>query len=248
MLISKQLTQLPLGSFADLDKVRHLDHNRNGIIEVEDAVQACSYLTDGQIPESILDLYDQLGGARFPINILPSPETRFGLGIDSAMTSRGTFNAPELGRGHCLTRQQFNYINPDAPFHQIIAFRLEEFPATRLENDVASAAVYFGPRDFPLIPGEEIAAIACVPLDIMIEAERRYSHGTGGGYEREVKALVCAVERTDLANIAGDTGGVSFYAEVTLNEGRSFYINHDTPTDRNFLFASKEEFLDIGVA
>jgi hypothetical protein len=193
-------------------------------------------------------LYSQLGGARFPIKVLPSPETRFGLGIDSAMTSRGRFNVPELGRGHCLTRHQFNYNNTDDPFSQILAFKLDDFPASRLEKDVSSTAVYFAPRDFPLILGEEIAAVACVPLDIMIEAERRYSHGTGGGYEREVKALVCAVERTDLSKIAGDSGGVSFYAEVILNDGSTFYINHDDPSDKNFLLPSKEELMDIGVA
>lgn len=248
MLISKQLTKLPIGSFLNLDQLRHLNRTSDGEIEVAEAIHVYASLMGGSTPKSILDLYNKLGGARFPLNVLPSPETRYGLGIDGAMRSTGSFNALGIGRGHCLIRHQFNYMKPDAPFHLILAFRLEEFPASRLKQEVTSTAVYFAPKDFPLIPGEEVAGMTCVPLDIMHEPERRYSHGTGGGFEREVKALVCALDRTDLASMAGDTGGVSFYATVTLNDGQVFYINQDGIPGRNFLLPSAEEFLDIGDA
>lgn len=248
MLISRQLTTLPLGSFADLELVRRLSPNHGDEIEVAEAVRAYSLLTGGGMPKSVMDLYEKLGGARYPVVVLPSPETRYGLGIDGGMSSKGEFDGPGLGRGHCLTRHQFNYSNPMAPFHLIVAFRLDDLPASTLENDVVSAAVYFAPKDFPLIPGEQVAGMACVPLDVLIEPERRYDHGTGGGYEREVKALVCAVERTELARIAGTTGGVSFFAILKLRDGRVFYINCDGVPGRNFLLPSEEDFLDLGDA
>jgi hypothetical protein len=248
MLISKQLKTLPLGSFANVDQARQLSRNSDNEIEMAEAIRAYASLTGGSMPKSVADLYEKFGGARYPIKVLPSPESRYGLGIDGGMNSKGGFDVPGLGRGHCFTRHQFNYVDPTAPFHMIVAFRLDDFPASTLENGVISAAVHFAPKDFPLIPGENLAGVACIPLDVLLEPERRYDHGTGGGYEREVKALVCAVERTDLARVAGNTGGVSFYATLKLEDGRTFYINRDGIPGRNFLLPSDEEFKGLGVA
>lgn len=248
MLITKQIQTLPLGSFADLDRVRALGRNGHDEIPIGGAIDACLAQTGGDKPQSVVELYERLGGARYPLRGLPSPQTRYGLGIDGGMQSKGAFDGPELGRGHCFTRHQYNYVDPSAPFHMLLAFRLDEFPAAALASSVLWAAVHFAPKDFPLIPGEQVAGEAIIPLDILLEPERRYDHGTGGGYEREVKALLCAVERPGLARLAGDSGGVSFYATLALTDGRVFAINRDGIPGKNFLLPSEEDFLDLGVA
>lgn len=247
MLISKQLTTLPLGSFADVDRVRHLSRNADDEIEMAEAIRAYASLTGGRKPKSVTDLYETLGGARYPMRLLPSPESRYSLGIDGGMNDKGEFDVPGLGRGHCFTRHQINYIDQTAPFYMIFAFQLDDLPASTLENGVVSAALYLAPKDFPLIPGEKVTGAACVPLDVFLEPERRYDHGTGGGYEREVKALICVVERSDLVRVSGDTEGVSFYAILELEEGRKFYINRDGVPGKNFLLPNDEKFQGIGV-
>lgn len=249
MLIRKQLTELRVGSFKDLDQAKRIDRDRDNRIDIEEAYDAYAAVTKGKKPDSVKALYEKLGGARHPMTVFASPENRYSLGIHGGMYSKGGFDVRGLGRGHVLSRHQINYADPNAPAHMVIAFRLDDIPLDVLKTGVKSAAVHFAPKDFPMIAGENIAEVVSVPLDVLVEEGRYYSTGTGGGTaEPEVKALVCAVDRGDLAKLAGDSGGISFYAAVELDDGRSYAINLDGVPGRNFLLDGREEFQGLGDA
>lgn len=246
MLISTRLTELPVGCFADMDRIRELIPMKEDSVDIEQAIRIYTTISGGTRPRNITDLYEKFGGARFPVQVLPSPESRYSLGIDGGMHSKGEFDIPGLGSGHCFTRQQRNYVDPEKPFRMLIAFRLDDVPVKTLQEGVVSAAIHMAPKNFPHIPGENVPGVACIPLDILLEPERRYDHGTGGGFEREVKALICAVDCNDLIAIAGDSGGVSFYATLMFENDTTIFINRDGIPGNNFLIRSDEEFKDLG--
>src|SRR5262249_11046877 len=108
---------------------------------------------------------------------------------------------------------------------------------SRLEG-LSSAALVIGPRGFPL---DQSAGPPNTPTQVelpleLVTQDAFMSYDRVGGPHQipEHKYLGIAADAADLVKLAGNSGGLSYYARLTFNDGSTVWINKDGKAAQNF--------------
>ncbi|MBI4819318.1 MAG: hypothetical protein HY791_23805 [Deltaproteobacteria bacterium] len=109
------------------------------------------------------------------------------------------------------------------------------------DGQIKNAVIVVGPRDFPAEDGSKYGEMVEVPLTIATQESYQSQGRYGpGDWVPEKKLLAAQVDVGDLRKLAGDTAGLSFFARLELNDGRTVHVNKDGKAFANFA-VDKEE-------
>lgn len=249
-------TGVAVGNIKNVERALVADTNRDGIVQESEAAEALARLTGDQKSKTPLaDFIEKAGGERHDVRMYAVREQPWYMSY--GMYHKGDFNVPELGGrfGNVATQHRMRYISPEGntgPVEQVSVIRFgincDGFPLSFFNQDVESAALILGPEGFPRLDDSVVAEAVDIPLDFTYEAETwRQQPRSGGWYSLpETKFMVAEVAREDLAKIAGDSGGVEFFVQIKLKDGRTVYINKDGQPGSNFALNADEEFRGLG--
>ncbi|MBI2372455.1 MAG: hypothetical protein HYV07_00515 [Deltaproteobacteria bacterium] len=109
------------------------------------------------------------------------------------------------------------------------------------DGQIKSAVLVVGPAGFPAEEGAKYGEMVEVPLTIATQESYQSQGRYGpGGWVPEKKLLAAQVDVGDLRKLAGDGPGLSFFARLELNDGRTFHVNKDGKAFSNFTVAKDE--------
>jgi hypothetical protein len=224
---------------------KQYDAGNKGFLTTEEAFRLFADKNDKTEPKSIQDVIKFLGGAQHQMTVRHM-EMYEVLGSPwFASNWKGDFNISGVGAGNVRTGREVtpNYANPAKPPVDAFVFLVDAnlMDGKVLEKDVVSATVVVGPKGFKPDAGSTLGEGVEVPLSLATQdAYTSFNRGGGASQVPERKYLAAAVDTKDIKDLAGTSGGVSFYVRLQMDDGRTLYLNKDGVSGRNFEVDAKD--------
>jgi hypothetical protein len=252
------LTGVAVGDIKKVDLAIKADTNQDGVLQAEEAAVALAQLTGDQKTSSPLQDFVKLaGGTRHAMRmytVRANPDY-----MSCGMYAKGDFHSVELNGVYgnvstCHFDKSIYTKGYDKPPKEVSILRFavncDGFPIDFFQNDIESAMLVLSPKGFPQIDKTSVAEAVNAPLDLLYEPSRWVQEPRSSTWHAlpEAKFMAIDVAREDLAKLAGTSGGVEFYIQVKMKDGRTVSLNRDGVPGQNWELKSSEEFQGIGPA
>ena len=209
--------------------VKKFDGNNDGVLDSAEAARYYADKSGGFAPRGIDDVFKLAGGKQHEVKV--RHQEFWDVVNMGAGTWRGDFHVPGVGAGNVRTdRQSWNQTD-----RTNLLVDCDLMDAHFLEHDLGAATLVIGPRGFDPESGSSVGENVTVPLHIATQpGYQSYSRGGGSSWVPEKKYLAVSMDTGDLRNLAGQSGGLSFFIKLETNDGRNFWINKDGKAFNNF--------------
>lgn len=222
------------------------DSGKKGYLTYTEACQLYADKNGNALPPNLEAVISLLGGTQHPM-------TGRRLNGWEAMSAgwiasnwKGDFNIGGFGAGNVRTgRQTGQEFDAAGQARQVDKFIFlvdcNLVDRSKLEGNITSATLVVGPRGFGKEQGSQLGENVEVPLTVATqEGYMTYDRASGSHWVDEKKYLAAAVDTKDLRDLAGQSGGLSFYVRLETNDGRTLYVNKNGQAFNNFDVSSKE--------
>src|SRR5262249_24398426 len=90
-------------------------------------------------------------------------------------------------------------------------------------------------RGFPTDPSSNLPTEIELPLELATrDSYTSYDRGSGQHTVPDAKYLGVAADASDLAKLAGTSGGLGYYVRLTFDDGSTYFVNKDGKAGQNF--------------
>lgn len=210
-------------------ELKKADVNHDGMIDAAEASRFVGSKT-GFAARNVDDAFNLLGGRQH--NIRARHQEEWDVLHMYAGNWKGDFNVPGLGAGNVRTDKAKPYNAPEC-FNVLVDCNL--MSRNFLEDNVVSATLVVAPRGFINEPGSDLAEAVAIPLDVATRGSyTSFNRGGGGTSVPEQKYLAASLDPKGLKELAGNSGGISFYIQLETKDGQKHYINKDGKSGSNF--------------
>ncbi len=215
-------------------ELKKYDTNNDNLLDNKEAAKYYADKTGGKSMSSLDDVYKLAGGKQRDIKTVQNgyPQTW-------APDWKGDFHIDGYGAGNTRTNRMLSGLNGKDTYSFVVDCNLMD--RSFLENDVASATLVLGRKDFKAEAGSKIAEQVTVPLDTVTQpGYQTWDRGGGSHWVPEKKFLAASVDVKSLRSLAGDSGGLSFYVRLQTNDGKTLWMNKDGQPYQNFQIDASE--------
>ncbi len=217
-------------------EMKKFDVNNDNLLDSAEAARYYADKTGGKAPTSTDAVYKLAGGRDHKINQFARDyyQTLYTYAPDA----KGNFNIPGFGAGNIRTGRQLAENNTEA-YNFLIDCDLMD--RNFLDNNLESATIVIGPKNFVKENGSQIDEMVTIPLNVATaDGYQSFNRGGPGAWVPEKKFLAASVDVKSLRSLAGKSGGLSFYVRLQTNDGKTLWINKDGKAFNNFEIDAKE--------
>jgi hypothetical protein len=230
---------IPISNSKKIGKEKELqkyDTNHDNMLDKAEAAKYYADKTGGKTPASSDDIYGLVGGRDHKI-------TQFDRDYYSTLYTyapdfKGNFNIPGFGAGNVHTGRQLGPNNTEA-FNFLVDCDLMD--RNLVDNKLESATIVIGPKGFKPETGSKLDEMVTIPLSsASADGYSTFDRGGGSHWVPEKKYLAASVDVKSLKNLAGKSGGLSYYVRLQTTDGQTLWINRDGKAFNNFEIDASE--------
>jgi len=216
------------------EKLKKYDTNADGILDAQESARYYADKKSGYQPSSIDQVLKLAGGKQHELKTMHQEEGNVIWG--SVANWKGDFNIAGVGAGNVRAeRRPWETVDNTA---LLVDCNLMEMSFV---EKIESATLMIGPRGMASEPGSTLPETVAVPLNIAtLPGYETWNRGGGHYWVPERKYLAAGLDTADLRNLAGDSGGLSFYIVLRTNDGATHFVNKDGKPYNNFDFDAAE--------
>lgn len=210
------------------EKLKAYDTNADGILDAQESARYYAAKKSGYEPSSIDQVLKVAGGKQHELKTMHQEEGNVIWG--SVANWKGNFNIPDVGAGNVRAeRRPWETVDNTALLVDCNLIDLS------FVEKIESATLMIGPRGMPSESGSTLAEAVAVPLNIATSpGHQEWNRGGGNYWVPDRKYLAAALDTGDLRQLAGDSGGLSFYIVLRTDDGATHYVNKDGKPYNNF--------------